>query len=70
MVLCDNPRLLDGCDLNSSNSAETNKEEELIEKLKNKEGAIGVIGLGYVRLPLAVGKRFDAIELDAQSQAD
>ena len=29
---------------------------ELMEKIKNREAVVGVIGLGYVGLPLAVEK--------------
>ena len=35
--------------------------EQLIEKLNNKTAVIGVVGLGYVGLPLAVEKQKPAI---------
>lgn len=45
--------------------------QKLIEKLKNKEATIGVIGLGYVGLPLAVEKAkagYDVIGFDIQEK--
>lgn len=47
--------------------------EEMLSKIKNYELKIGVIGLGYVGLPLAVefGKKFDVIGFDVkQSRLD
>lgn len=46
-------------------------KEELIEKLKNKTAKLGVVGLGYVGLPLAVEKAkagYNVIGFDVQSQ--
>ena len=31
-------------------------KQELLEKIENKEIVVGVVGLGYVGLPLAVEK--------------
>lgn len=46
-------------------------KNELIEKLKNKKAKLGVVGLGYVGLPLAVEKAkagYEVIGFDVQSQ--
>lgn len=46
-------------------------KELLLEKIKNKEIIVGVVGLGYVGLPLAVEKAnagFKTIGFDVQSQ--
>ncbi|SKA88190.1 UDP-N-acetyl-D-glucosamine dehydrogenase [Clostridium sp. USBA 49] len=46
-------------------------KEELILKLKNKTAKLGVVGLGYVGLPLAVEKAkagYDVIGFDVQSK--
>ena len=46
-------------------------KEELIEKIKNRTLIMGVCGLGYVGLPLAVDKAkhgFKTIAFDAQSE--
>lgn len=46
-------------------------KDELIEKLKNKTAKLGVVGLGYVGLPLAVEKAkagYKVIGFDVQSQ--
>lgn len=48
-----------------------NLKEELILKLKNKTAKLGVVGLGYVGLPLAVEKAkagYDVIGFDVQGQ--
>lgn len=47
------------------------KKEVLIDKIKNKTATIGVIGLGYVGLPLAVQtaiKGYNVIGFDIQNQ--
>ena len=44
-------------------------KKELLEKIKNKEITVGVVGLGYVGLPLAVEKAkagFKTIGFDVQ----
>lgn len=49
----------------------TTYAEQLIEKFKNKTAVIGVVGLGYVGLPLAVEKAkvgFRVIGFDIQTQ--
>lgn len=49
----------------------TTYAEQLIEKFKNKTAVIGVVGLGYVGLPLAVEKAkvgFRVIGFDVQKQ--
>jgi UDP-N-acetyl-D-glucosamine dehydrogenase len=49
----------------------TNLKEELILKLKNKTAKLGVVGLGYVGLPLAVEKAragYEVIGFDVQTQ--
>ncbi|RJS60674.1 nucleotide sugar dehydrogenase [Bacillus sp. PK3_68] len=49
----------------------TNTAEQLITKLKNKTAVIGVVGLGYVGLPLAVEKAkagYDVIGFDVQQE--
>ena len=46
-------------------------KEELLGKIANKEIVVGVIGLGYVGLPLAVEKAkagYKTIGFDIQSQ--
>lgn len=46
-------------------------KEKLLDKIKNKEIVVGVIGLGYVGLPLAVEKAnagFKTIGFDVQAQ--
>jgi len=46
-------------------------KDELIEKLKNKTSKLGVVGLGYVGLPLAVEKAkagYEVIGFDVQDQ--
>lgn len=42
----------------------------MLEKLKNNDVSIGVIGLGYVGLPLAVefGKQFNVVGFDVNQQ--
>lgn len=43
---------------------------QLIEKLKNKTAKLGVVGLGYVGLPLAVEKArvgYEVIGFDVQA---
>ena len=45
-------------------------KEELLEKIKKKEIVVGVVGLGYVGLPLAVEKAkagFKTIGFDVQA---
>ena len=45
-------------------------KEELLKKIKNREIVAGVVGLGYVGLPLAVEKAkagFKTIGFDVQS---
>ncbi|HEY9577164.1 MAG TPA: NAD(P)-binding domain-containing protein, partial [Pseudobacillus sp.] len=49
----------------------TNTAEQLIAKLKNKTAVIGVVGLGYVGLPLAVEKAkagYNVIGFDVQEE--
>ena len=49
----------------------TNLKEELILKLKNRTAKLGVVGLGYVGLPLAVEKAragYNVIGFDVQTQ--
>src|SRR5690554_6886869 len=44
-----------------------NYKEELLKKIKNKNAVIGIIGLGYVGLPLALAfaeKNFNVIGFD------
>jgi UDP-N-acetyl-D-mannosaminuronate dehydrogenase len=43
----------------------------LLKKLKNNDVNIGVIGLGYFELPLAVdfGKKFDIVELNVEKSS-
>ena len=44
---------------------------ELLKKIENKELTVGVVGLGYVGLPLAVGKAkagFKTIGFDVQEE--
>ena len=46
-------------------------KKSLLNKIKNKEIVVGVVGLGYVGLPLAVEKAkagFKTIGFDIQSQ--
>ena len=46
-------------------------KEKLLQKIKNKEIEVGVVGLGYVGLPLAVEKAkagFKTIGFDVQSE--
>jgi UDP-N-acetyl-D-glucosamine dehydrogenase len=46
-------------------------KEELISKLNNKTAKLGVVGLGYVGLPLAVEKAkmgYDVIGFDVQDK--
>ncbi|MCJ7690323.1 MAG: NAD(P)-binding domain-containing protein, partial [Clostridiaceae bacterium] len=46
-------------------------KEELLLKLKNKTAKLGVVGLGYVGLPLAVEKAkvgYEVIGFDVQDQ--
>ena len=46
-------------------------KQELLNKISNKEIIVGVVGLGYVGLPLAVEKAkagFKTIGFDIQSQ--
>ena len=45
--------------------------EELLEKIENKTAVLGVIGLGYVGLPLAVEKAkagFRTVGFDVQGK--
>lgn len=46
-------------------------KDELLIKLKNKTAKLGVVGLGYVGLPLAVEKAkagYEVIGFDVQSK--
>ena len=46
-------------------------KDKLLEKIKNKKAKLGVVGLGYVGLPLAVEKAkagFQVIGFDVQDQ--
>ena len=46
-------------------------KEELLNKIKNKDITVGVVGLGYVGLPLAVEKAkagFRTIGFDVQKE--
>ena len=46
-------------------------KEKILKKIKNKEIIVGVIGLGYVGLPLAVEKAkagFKTIGFDIQKE--
>ena len=46
-------------------------KKQLLEKIKNKELTVGVVGLGYVGLPLAVEKAkagFTTIGFDVQKE--
>ena len=46
-------------------------KEKLLQKIKNKELTVGVVGLGYVGLPLAVEKAkagFKTIGFDVQEE--
>ncbi len=45
--------------------------DQLLEKLKNKTAKVGVVGLGYVGLPLAVEKAnagYETIGFDVQDE--
>ena len=43
-----------------------NYKQELLEKISSRTAKIGIIGLGYVGLPLAMefGKKFTVIDFD------
>ena len=46
-------------------------KEELLQKINNKTAKVGVVGLGYVGLPLAVEKAkagYETIGFDVQDQ--
>jgi len=46
-------------------------ESDTIQRIKDRTATIGVIGLGYVGLPLAVeyGKQFDTVGFDIDQEA-